>query len=78
MKYLRNFLRFWYDFIIGDDWTMAVGVVIALAACALLSERGLNAWWLMPVAVAALLAVSILRETGQSEIEAARVPRSLR
>jgi hypothetical protein len=26
-----GFLRFWYDFIIGDAWEVAVGVVVTLA-----------------------------------------------
>jgi hypothetical protein len=36
MSLLRGFLRFWYDFIVGDDWRIAVGVVLVLAAGALL------------------------------------------
>lgn len=31
MTYLKAFGRFWYDFVIGDDWKIAVGVVAALA-----------------------------------------------
>ena len=30
MKYLKAFGQFWYDFIIGDDWKIAVAVVSAL------------------------------------------------
>ena len=30
MKYLKGFGRFWYDFIIGDDWKIAVAVLAAL------------------------------------------------
>ena len=63
MIYLKNFLLFWYDFIVGDDWTIAAGVVIALAISGLLVQRGLDAWWLMPVAVVVLLAISLWRET---------------
>jgi hypothetical protein len=66
MAYLRNFLLFWFDFIVGDDWVIAAGVVIALLAATQLSQRGLSAWWLVPVAVAALLAVSIWREARRS------------
>jgi hypothetical protein len=36
MTLLRRFLRFWYDFIVGDDWRIAAGVVVVLAAGALL------------------------------------------
>ncbi|MBO0828409.1 MAG: hypothetical protein J2P24_11575 [Streptosporangiales bacterium] len=37
MRYVVAFGRFWYDFIIGDDWKIAVAVVTALAVtCALM------------------------------------------
>ena len=29
--FLKGFGQFWYDFIIGDDWKIAVAVVAALA-----------------------------------------------
>jgi 1,4-dihydroxy-2-naphthoate octaprenyltransferase len=34
VKFLRGFYQFWYDFIIGDDWKIAVAVVLALGATA--------------------------------------------
>ncbi|MBW8885111.1 MAG: hypothetical protein JF612_10140 [Planctomycetia bacterium] len=55
---MNRFLRFWYDFIIGDDWCIAAGVAISVALSALLAHRGLNAWWVMPVGVGATLVVS--------------------
>ena len=61
MRYLRSFGRFWWNFIVGDDWRVAAGVAIALAATALLAHEGVNAWWLLPVAVAAVLALSLRR-----------------
>ena len=30
MKFLKAFGMFWYDFIIGDDWKIAVAVVLSL------------------------------------------------
>ena len=30
MKYVVAFLRFWYDFIVGDDWRVAVSIVAAI------------------------------------------------
>jgi hypothetical protein len=63
MNHIINFLRFWYDFIVGDDWIIAGGVVLALVASAVLARRDLNAWWVMPLAVVVMLAVSIWRET---------------
>jgi len=31
VKFLKSFGQFWYDFIIGDDWKIAVAVVASLA-----------------------------------------------
>jgi hypothetical protein len=61
MHAVRSFLRFWYDFIVGDDATIAVGVVVALAVTAALARDDLPAWWLVPVAVMVLLAISLAR-----------------
>jgi hypothetical protein len=61
MKYVVAFLRFWYDFIVGDDWRVAVGVVAALALTAVLAHHGGAAWWLMPTAVVAILLGSLRR-----------------
>jgi hypothetical protein len=30
VKFLKAFGQFWYDFIIGDDWKIAVAVLLAL------------------------------------------------
>jgi hypothetical protein len=59
---LRRFGRFWWDFVVGDDWRVAVGVVLALAASAALAASDLPAWWLLPVAVATVLYLSLRRE----------------
>ena len=56
-----GFFRFWYHFVIGDDWTVAVAVAIALSATAALVAAGVNAWWLMPVVVIAMLGISLRR-----------------
>ena len=53
MKYITAFGRFWYDFLVGDDWTIAVAVVVAVALTALLSRVTSAAWIVMVVAVAA-------------------------
>jgi UDP-N-acetylmuramyl pentapeptide phosphotransferase/UDP-N-acetylglucosamine-1-phosphate transferase len=58
---LKGFAKFWYDFFVGDDWTVAVGVVLAIAATYGLSRAGVPAWWIMPVAVVILLSASVRR-----------------
>jgi hypothetical protein len=66
MKYLRSFGRFWWNFIVGDDWRVAAGVAVGLALTALLTHEGVNAWWLLPAAVAVVLALSLRRATQRS------------
>jgi hypothetical protein len=61
MRAVRSFLRFWYDFIIGDDPTLAAGVVLALAATAVLAHYRVPAWWLLPASAVVLLALSLAR-----------------
>lgn len=61
MKYITGFFQFWYDFIVGDDWTVAAVVVVALALTALLAHNAIVAWWLMPLAVALVLTASLWR-----------------
>ena len=31
MKAIRTFAHFWYDFIVGDDWKLAVGAITSIA-----------------------------------------------
>ena len=62
MRRLRAFGLSVWDFVVGDDWRTALGVVIALAATALLAKTGASAWWVLPIAVAALLGESLRRE----------------
>jgi len=61
VTYLRGFGRFWWDFVVGDDWRVAAGVAVALGVVALLVHEGLDAWWLLPFVVAVLLADSLRR-----------------
>ena len=50
-----------WEFIVGDDWRTAIGVVLALGATALLAAAGSSAWFAMALAVPALLGLSIRR-----------------
>jgi hypothetical protein len=58
---LRSFGRFWWDFVVGDDWRVAAGIVVALGATKLLTASGINAWWLPPPVVVLLLGMSLTR-----------------
>jgi hypothetical protein len=64
MSAVRSFGRFWWDFVVGDDWRVAAGVAAAIGAEALLAhEAHLAAWWLLPLAVAGVLYASLHRAT---------------
>jgi len=66
VRYLVGFGRFWYDFIVGDDWSVAAGVIVALFVTSLLTRRGIDAWWLLPFGVVVVLIVSLWRSTRRS------------
>ena len=60
MNRLKAFGVFWYDFLIGDDWKIAVGVFIGLAVSALLAIHVSRAlWWVLPLVVIITLALSV-------------------
>jgi hypothetical protein len=61
MKWLVSFGRFWWDFVIGDDWRVAVLVAVAIGATAILAAAGVAAWWLLPIAVPGILWLSLRR-----------------
>jgi hypothetical protein len=65
MNFVRRFLAFWYDFIIGDDWMVAAGVVALLAITGVATHAYLQttAWVLVPVGVVVVLAISLRRAT---------------
>ncbi|HEX6403154.1 MAG TPA: hypothetical protein VF003_08385 [Pseudonocardiaceae bacterium] len=58
---VRTFVMFWVDFVIGDDWTVAATVALALLGTWGLTHAGIVAWWLLPLCVLAVTTVSIAR-----------------
>jgi CBS-domain-containing membrane protein len=61
MSHVIAFGHFWWDFIVGDDWSAAAGVALALGVTAALAT-----WWILPPAVALVLAGSLYRATTHS------------
>jgi hypothetical protein len=60
---MRGFLRFWWEFVIGDDWRIAAGVATVLAAGAVLVSQTDLSHALIAVAAAvgvALVAVAAI------------------
>jgi hypothetical protein len=58
-RWARAFVLFWVDYIVGDDWTVAAVIGVALLATWGLVQAGIPAWWLLPVAVVAAVAESL-------------------
>ena len=53
--------RFLYEFIVGDDWTVAVAVLAGLVVTAVLNANHIVAWWLMPIVAIVTTGISIRR-----------------
>jgi len=53
--------RFIYDFIFGDDWRVAVVIVLGLVATGLLVANQISAWWLVPVLAIGMTWISLQR-----------------
>ncbi|MDT7723688.1 MAG: hypothetical protein QOI21_264 [Actinomycetota bacterium] len=67
MKFVKAFFRFWYEFVIGDDWKIAAAVVIVLLAGALAVIVGAGGTALLPpllaIGVGAAFTISLLIDT---------------
>jgi len=61
MNRLRGFGRFWWDFVVGDDWRLALGGAVALGLTALVAGLGWSAWWVAPTVIVAVLVFSVAR-----------------
>jgi hypothetical protein len=57
-----------WDFVVGEDWRMAIGVAVAVAVTALAAGAGIPTWWVMPAAALGLLALSIRRAVRESHL----------
>jgi hypothetical protein len=61
MSHLRAFARFWWNFVVGDDWRVAAGIAVALGVTDILAREHHDVWWLLPLAVALVLGASLRR-----------------
>jgi len=66
VKYITSFGLFWWDFVVGDDWRAAALVIGAIGVTAAVAAGGIAAWWVMPLAVVVVLALSLRRATSGS------------
>ncbi|WP_442543504.1 COG4280 domain-containing protein [Arthrobacter sp. KN11-1C] len=59
---LKRFGLFWYDFIIGDDWRVALAIAASFAVTAALSSAGVGGvWWVVPAVAVLTLPMALSR-----------------
>ncbi len=77
MRFIVAFGRFWYDFIVGDDWRIAAGVTLVLACGAFVEAVGLGGEWLpaaLAVGLAVVFALPLVADSGPSTTGGEVVP----
>jgi hypothetical protein len=60
MRYVKGFGKFWYDFIVGEDWRIAAGVATTLAAGAVLASADAVGDSVLVVLVAAAIVLVVV------------------
>ncbi len=58
MRYVAAFFAFWYDFLVGDDWRIAAGVIVSLLLAAAAAH------WIASLAGAAVMLAGVLLTEG--------------
>ncbi len=61
MNRIAAFSRFWWDFVVGDDWLVALEVVAAIGLTAAIAKSSFSAWWVLPILVTVVLYSSLRR-----------------
>jgi hypothetical protein len=56
---IRRFALGGWAFVVGEDWRIAAGVVLALGATAVVAALGIPAWWVAPLGVLAILGLAV-------------------
>jgi hypothetical protein len=72
VRFVKGFARFWWDFIVGDDWRIAAGVVSVLAAGAVLVAETAVPDWLVAVLAATGIVVVAIGTIASSALQARR------
>ncbi len=62
-SYAAAFGRFWYNFIVGDDWTLATAAAAGIVVDLVLHYAFAfdSAWYVLPVSVLAAVGASVFR-----------------
>jgi curli biogenesis system outer membrane secretion channel CsgG len=76
MRFVSGFFRFWYDFVVGDDWRIAAGVVAVLGLGAVLVATNALDDTLLVLLVGAALVGVVVASVVAGGVAAARAARS--
>ncbi|HEX6489312.1 MAG TPA: hypothetical protein VF137_10655 [Candidatus Dormibacteraeota bacterium] len=60
-RVLAGSAQFLYKFLVGDDWIVAVVMLLGLVATAVLVAAKVSAWWLIPALAVVMTQFSIRR-----------------
>ncbi len=60
MRFISAFFRFWYDFLVGDDWKIAASTIITLLLTYAVAR------WLSTGAAGAVLLAGVLLTEGMA------------
>jgi uncharacterized membrane protein len=66
VQFVKSFGAFWYDFIIGDDWRIAAGIVISFVLTHAISSSLAFGWYIIPFATVSLISYSLARVVRES------------
>ena len=61
MNAIVRFAAAIWDFVVGDDWRIAIVVIVALGVTAIVAGASVAAWWILPLATVAVLGLSVWR-----------------
>ena len=61
MNRIKAFGRFWYAFIVGDDWQIAAGVALSFVVTFVVAQFSPLAWIVVPIAVLLLIPYGVKR-----------------
>jgi hypothetical protein len=67
-----------WDFVVGDDWRTALGVIVIFAVTAVIAAIGWPAWWISPLATILVLHWSVRRAASPPGTVRGRRSRSVR
>jgi hypothetical protein len=67
VRWLSAVGRFFYRFVVGDDWTVAAVMLLALVITAELIANGIDAWWLVPPLAVVMTGVALRRRSASGQ-----------